>query len=157
MKHHWFGCALLIGSVVPFVLPDQSKAGSTHSGGFQRWQSPPNPVSTTSFYAIPALPAQAAPVPTPEEDYAYGALEGVGNDTVLINLRVPANAEVWFDGSKTSQTGRLRSFVSPPLQPGRNYAYEIRARWMQSGRMAEETRRINVRAGDRDNLKFLAP
>jgi uncharacterized protein (TIGR03000 family) len=92
-----------------------------------------------------------------EDDYAYGALEGVGNDTVLITLRVPGSAEVWFDGSKTSQTGRLRSFVSPPLQPGRNYSYEIRARWMEAGRPVEETRKINVRAGDRDTLNFVTP
>jgi uncharacterized protein (TIGR03000 family) len=137
-------------------MPKSIDAGSTHSGGF-RGSATPNPTYVPSFYTVPAAAAPVAPAAPVEDDYAYGALEGVGNDTVLINLRVPGNAEVWFDGSKTSQTGRQRSFVSPPLQPGRNYSYNIRARWIEAGRPVEQTRRINVRAGDRDNLNLLPP
>src|SRR5262249_40914799 len=36
---------------------------------------------------------------------------------VRINVRVPADAEVWVEGAKTTQTGTRRTFVSPPLDP----------------------------------------
>jgi uncharacterized protein (TIGR03000 family) len=88
-----------------------------------------------------------------EEDYAYGALEDTSN-VVRMNIRVPAKAEVWFDGSKTSETGSLRSFVTPPLERGKEYSYEIRTRWTEDGRPVEQTRKINIRPGDRLTLDF---
>jgi uncharacterized protein (TIGR03000 family) len=89
-----------------------------------------------------------------EEDYAYGATEEIAGNAALIILRVPANAEVFFEGKQTSQTGRFRSFVTPALESGRDYSYEIRARWTEGGRTVEQTRKINIRAGDRLTLNF---
>jgi uncharacterized protein (TIGR03000 family) len=88
-----------------------------------------------------------------EEDYTYGDSVEASN-IVLINLRVPANAEVSIDGNKTSQTGRLRSFVTPALERGTEYSYEIRARWMNDGKPVEQTRKVNFRPGDRLTLDF---
>jgi uncharacterized protein (TIGR03000 family) len=62
-------------------------------------------------------------------------------------LAVPADAQVWFDGETTKQTGELRHFVSPPLAPGRSYTYSVRVRWTKDGKPAEEERRVSVRAG----------
>ena len=58
----------------------------------------------------------------------------------FIQVRVPAAAEIWFDGEKTSQTGSVRDFVSPALQTGRSFTYEIRARWTdEGGKVIEKT------------------
>jgi uncharacterized protein (TIGR03000 family) len=74
-----------------------------------------------------------------------------------MTVRVPAEAEVWLQGMKASQTGSERVFVSPPLRPGPEYAYEIRARWRQAdGREADWTRRVRVRAGEQLKIDFLA-
>lgn len=62
-------------------------------------------------------------------------------------LRVPANAQVWVDGSRTRQTGEARHFYSPPLTPGKKYAYEIRVRWTEDGKPVEKNQRIVVQAG----------
>jgi uncharacterized protein (TIGR03000 family) len=70
------------------------------------------------------------------------------NRPVHINLRVPADAKVWFDGVPTNQAGTTRSFESPPLPAGREYAYQIRAQWLQDGKDVAQTRRISVHAGD---------
>ena len=158
MKRHLLcGAVLTLAIVVLFALPDRTSAGSMHSGGSQ-WGRPSAPAYVLSYvpssYAIPTVSAMAPPA---ENDYAYGSTEELVYYAAPINVRVPANAEVWFDGTRTSQTGSQRSFVSPPIQPGRDYVYEIRARWVQAGRPVEETRRIIVRAGDRDNLNFLTP
>jgi uncharacterized protein (TIGR03000 family) len=63
-------------------------------------------------------------------------------------LRVPADAEVWVEGVKTKQTGETRYFFSPPLTPGKKFAYQMRIRWMKDGKPAEETKRILVQAGE---------
>jgi uncharacterized protein (TIGR03000 family) len=68
---------------------------------------------------------------------------------VQIDLQVPADARVWFDGEKTSQTGTQRQFVTPPLIQGREYTYEVRAAWKEGGRDVTESRHLSFRAGDR--------
>ena len=72
-------------------------------------------------------------------------------------MRVPVNAEVWFDGNKTSQSGSLRPFVTADLKPGLDYAYEIRARWTEEGRQIELTRKVMFRSGDLLTLNLTAP
>lgn len=67
---------------------------------------------------------------------------------VLLRFVVPTNAEIWFDGVKTSQSGSAREFVSPALTPGHQYSYQVRVRWMNGDQPVEETRRLSVRAGD---------
>jgi uncharacterized protein (TIGR03000 family) len=141
---------LVLAAVVLFALPDASGAASQHSGGF-RATGPSADVYVPPYYAIQGVPAGTL---SGDNDYAYGATEEIAYDAVLINVRVPAGAEVRFDGSKTSQTGGLRWFVTPALVPGRDYSYEIRARWMEAGRAVEETRKINLRAGDRLTINF---
>jgi uncharacterized protein (TIGR03000 family) len=69
--------------------------------------------------------------------------------TAQVAVRVPANAEVWFNGAAAAQKGPLRELVSPPLTPGLEFNYEIRARWLENGREVTKVRQVTVRAGDR--------
>ena len=69
-------------------------------------------------------------------------------------IMVPADAEVWFDGAKTTQTGPDREFVSPPLRAGQSYSYDVRARWKEGGREFDRTRRVTFYAGDELTLDF---
>jgi uncharacterized protein (TIGR03000 family) len=71
-------------------------------------------------------------------------------------IMVPADAEVWFDGAKTTQTGPDREFVSPPLRPGQSYSYDVRARWKDGGRDVDRTRHVTFYAGDELTLDFTA-
>lgn len=77
--------------------------------------------------------------------------------TAYIAMRVPANAEVWFDGAKTTSTGEYRLFRSLPLTPGRRYTYEVRARWYENGREVTQTQKVPVRAGGDVTIDFPAP
>jgi uncharacterized protein (TIGR03000 family) len=74
-----------------------------------------------------------------------------------IRLHVPADAEVWFEGVKTRQTGAERYFFSPPLAPGATYAYEVEARWKQDGKTVERRRQIVVHAGDALRIDLAPP
>ncbi len=79
------------------------------------------------------------------------------DNRVRVEVRVPADAEVWFEGSKTSQTGGVRHFVSPALTPGRRHTYTIRARWTENGREVDRTRQLDVWAGRGYTLDFTWP
>jgi|GEM_PF-5309175 len=70
-------------------------------------------------------------------------------------VMVPADAEVWFDGAKTTQAGPDREFISPPLRPGHSYSYDVRARWKDGGREVDRTRRVTFYAGDHLELDFM--
>jgi uncharacterized protein (TIGR03000 family) len=76
------------------------------------------------------------------------------HDAAQIWLRVPADAEVWFDGKKTRQSGTLRHYFSPPLTPGKTYSYDVRVRWTKDGRSAEEKRHLRVQANQQVRVEL---
>jgi uncharacterized protein (TIGR03000 family) len=80
-----------------------------------------------------------------------------GSSAVLLNVRVPANAEVLVDGQRTTQTGQSRQFVSPPLAPGFEYTYTVEARWQENGQPVTKTRRVSVRPGRETIVDFNQP
>jgi uncharacterized protein (TIGR03000 family) len=90
-------------------------------------------------------------VQAPQDPY------GPDPNFVMIGVRVPPDAEIWFEGQKTSQTGSFREFFSPPLDSDKSYTYEIRAKWFQDGTAVEQTRTVAVRAGQHVGVDFLAP
>jgi uncharacterized protein (TIGR03000 family) len=67
---------------------------------------------------------------------------------VEITMHVPPDAQVWIDRNKTTSTGSTRLFGCPPIPRGRNYTYNIVARWTENGRSVEKKRQITFRAGD---------
>jgi uncharacterized protein (TIGR03000 family) len=79
----------------------------------------------------------------------------VADNRAHIRIALPADAEVRFEGDKTTQTGADRLFVSPPLQAGHNYIYEVKAQWKENGREVTRDRRITVHAGEVVNVSFV--
>jgi uncharacterized protein (TIGR03000 family) len=83
---------------------------------------------------------------------------GADADTAAtVQAEVPANATLWFDGVQTQQTGARRTFRTPPLERGRRYHYDVKARWEQDGKPVERTRRVDVAAGARVTVDFNQP
>ena len=56
--------------------------------------------------------------------------------------------------SATTQQGIQRTYKSPPLEPGKEYTYTVKARWMMDGKPVEQTREVNVRAGHTSQVNF---
>lgn len=77
--------------------------------------------------------------------------------TALVDVNLPADADLRFEGIRVSQPGSLRRFISPPLMPGRNYNYDISATWTDNGRQVTQTRKVLVRAGDHISVDFPTP
>ena len=103
--------------------------------------------------AAPPPPPPAGPAPA-----AGGGLVQVSAGDVLFSIRVPANADVWINGEKTTQSGPQREFLSSGLAPGRTYTFTIRARWaVPDGTTVQLERRVSVQGGERRTVDFLMP
>ena len=113
MKQHSFcGAVLTLAAVVLFALPDITSAGSVHSGGFQ------SACRSTPVYVPVVLRGPDCPL--------SGAVRGerlrlrVSRRDRLqhgaINVSVPANAEIWFDGNE-NLANRKSAFVREPADP----------------------------------------
>lgn len=85
---------------------------------------------------------------------SYGSIDQTPN-AAHINIHVPPDAKVWFDNQDTQQRGSFRNFVSPSLDPNKDYAYDIKASWTENGREVTRTRHVRVRAGAMVNVDFL--
>jgi uncharacterized protein (TIGR03000 family) len=77
-------------------------------------------------------------------------------DRAIIDVHVPADAEVRFQGLLMTQPGSVRRFYSPPLSPDLRYEYQVRAMWTQNGRPVAVTRTIPVRAGEHIDVNLEA-
>src|SRR5262245_61078447 len=67
---------------------------------------------------------------------------------VAVKVRLPkADTELWIQNRPTQQTGLVRSFISPPLEPCRGYVYHLKAVWAPNGysKITRE-RSVSVRA-----------
>jgi uncharacterized protein (TIGR03000 family) len=78
-----------------------------------------------------------------------------GARPALIDVFVPEEARLTFQGTEMRETGGVREFQSPPLLPGRTYTYDIRATWQsEDARDVTRSKRLTVRAGDHLQLDF---
>jgi uncharacterized protein (TIGR03000 family) len=75
--------------------------------------------------------------------------------TALVIVRLPAEAELWFDETKTTQTGSYRRFVTPPLQTGRALMYTLRAHWHVQDADLTRAERVRVEPGKSISVNFL--
>ncbi|MHB1426507.1 MAG: EF-hand domain-containing protein [Gemmataceae bacterium] len=73
-------------------------------------------------------------------------LEPLERATIQVDL--PEDARLTFDGESTISTGSHRVFLSPPLSRGREYSYTLRAELMRDGEAAFLSKTITVRAGE---------
>src|SRR5262249_62150645 len=80
------------------------------------------------------------------------------DNTAHLELLVPEKAEVLIDDGKTTRTGTVREFVSPPLAPGKNFTYKITIHYTDAnGLRIDEEHSIRVHANDRLRMDFTSP
>jgi uncharacterized protein (TIGR03000 family) len=65
----------------------------------------------------------------------------------LIIVKLPAEAELWFNDAPTVQTGSYRRFFSPRLPAGRTLIYTVRARWRLRDVELQRLETVEVRPG----------
>jgi uncharacterized protein (TIGR03000 family) len=112
-------------------------------------------VGYPALYApAPAAPYLAAPaaletLPPPQPAFR----ETAGH----VVVKLPADAELWFNGTRMNATGPARSFQTPVLAPDARVTYEARARWLEDGRALIQTQRFSVGTGDHVTVSFPIP
>jgi uncharacterized protein (TIGR03000 family) len=146
-------------------LPTPGASGPQYVNPPSYYQPPPPPIHT--FVPIqpgwyPGSPYYPTPKPMPPATSGLdvplippGLRQAEEREAPAgIEVRVPAGAQLWFGGDKTRQTGEVRVFQSPPLEPGKPYTYEVEARWTQGGKEVVQTRKVPVKAGTWTTVDF---
>jgi uncharacterized protein (TIGR03000 family) len=112
--------------------------------------NPPMPADAAPAPApAPAAPGDALPAPT------SGASYRAGKAMILVN--VPSDAKVFVNGMATTSQGEQRSFVSRGLSSGYRYTYEVRVQAKRDGQMVEQSKTVQLRAGENIDLAFDLP
>jgi len=151
--------------VHPSYYPNYYRYSYPYS--YSRYSSPAIRYYSPAYYSVSGYPSSVIYVVPKSSVRAYYAPNTATSEiappprmvpsapakkAVNITVRVPADAEIWFDGTKTSQTGASRQFVSPPLATDKSYQYEVKARWLEDGNEVIRTRRVEVQGGSRVNV-----
>jgi uncharacterized protein (TIGR03000 family) len=156
-RYPWWGWGLGLGWGYPgyygSYYPDYnygySYAPSYYydSTPYYDYSAPTYDYGTYNSTPTPTTPAPADQAPEP-----------LTENTVHLDIRVPdPNARVWVEGATTTLMGTDRQFESPPLNPGREYIYNVKAEWMQDGLMTSQARQVRVYAGDNVVVDFTQP
>ena len=165
MKRRWLYCTLAVlalGALFALLEPS-ANAGPSSAGG----RSYPYRVGATSPASRPVV--SSTPVISEPTLYSYysplvksSAAAGGEEEQELaapspatIEVLVPANAQIFIDGVKTTQSGSSRSFVTPALAPGKTFSYEMRVHWTAAdGLTVDLTRTVHVKAGRETKVGF---
>jgi uncharacterized protein (TIGR03000 family) len=107
----------------------------------------------TAYTTESPLPATAPPPPPS----AFAPPPPPLQLTALLQVQVAGEAEVWLEGQKMRSTGPIRRFRSPPLNPAKDYLYEVRVRWPNENKPLEEVQMVSIRAGASVVVDFAPP
>jgi uncharacterized protein (TIGR03000 family) len=106
-------------------------------------------------YASYMMPSTSYVAFAPRSSGNITAVAYSGSDLAAqVEVQVPPDAELWFDGHKTSQSGPTRMFHTPALDRGQGYRYTVKARWTEDGKPFEQTQTVRVSAGARVRVIF---
>jgi len=95
------------------------------------------------------------PAPARSSSQAFYSGTNAEPNQATIRVMVPdANAEVWFESTQTKQKGTDRVFVSPSLEEGRTYTYQIKATWQENGREVTRQKDVDVQPGSQAVVNF---
>jgi uncharacterized protein (TIGR03000 family) len=111
--------------------------------GYRAYNEPPQAARPTNPAAKPVAPTKYNVVitilPQPKPDEAASVA------TMMAHL--PENALVYFGDQPTTSTGTMRTYVSPPLNPGKTYTYTARVDWVEDGKKVSQTHEFDVFPG----------
>jgi len=91
---------------------------------------------------------------TPSYPDGYSPATDQPDTRAHITVSVPAGAELWFNDTRSTATGAVREYASPPLTAGDRFTYDVRARWNENGHEVTQTQQVEVTAGAHVGVKF---
>jgi uncharacterized protein (TIGR03000 family) len=100
-----------------------------------------------------AEPEPAADSPDTEQ---IGAPEDEQAPATIV-VTLPAGAKLTINRTPSRSTAVKRRFVTPPLKPGQDFYYTLKAEMVRDGRPVTTTARVPVRAGEERRVKLTFP
>jgi uncharacterized protein (TIGR03000 family) len=94
---------------------------------------------------------------TSSERLAMPQPRSPGEAAATIAVSLPADARLTIGGEKTQSTSGDRTFVSPPLQPGKTYYYSLNAEMDRDGKTVTASQNVEVRAGETSRVTLQFP
>ena len=76
-------------------------------------------------------------------------------DAALVIVKLPAEAELWFDETQTTLDGSYRRFVTPPLEAGCQQVYTLLVRWHIKDADLTRVEKVRVEPGKTVTVNFL--
>jgi uncharacterized protein (TIGR03000 family) len=74
--------------------------------------------------------------------------EGAAPKEAKLIVDLPADAKLFIDDQPMQVAGQHAVFVTPGLQTGKTYYYEVRAEIIREGKPVSNTKRVIFHAGD---------
>jgi len=111
----------------------------------------------------PAYVAPAAEMPAPgkkqekKEEKKKDKEEANVPSPATIVVTLPADAKLMIDDTATTSTSATRVFVSPSLNPGQEYHYQLTAELNRDGQKVTTTKQVAVRAGVETRVQIEFP
>jgi len=89
--------------------------------------------------------------------YQPPAANTVPVNKAVIQVTLPnPEGSLWVEGYKMETGGTVRTFETPPLDPG-NYTYHIIASWPENGRLVTQERDVAMTPGQKYVVDFTQP
>lgn len=158
----WSNGLSLYGPPVPTYGPIPGVFGANDLN--KQWKAVPSPGLAYGWFGLYAASPRPRPLtvnvwPTAETVPPLGASTPVlTGGCLILSVKVPQpGAEVFVDGVKTAQTGTDRLFESPPLEAGKEFKYEVTARWVAGGFTVEKKKVVTGTPGEVVRVDFTAP
>jgi uncharacterized protein (TIGR03000 family) len=96
--------------------------------------------------------AAPAPAPAPKPGAAPATMANPNAATVVLKGAEGANVQI--EGLVVDGSGDTRTLVSPALESGQVYHYDVTAEIVRDGKTVRLTRAVNVRAGETSEVNF---
>lgn len=147
--------AVRAGAVVAVEFADltakaapEKTTGATGSGNSVTGTPTSNPVPPVAP-VVPAVMPAAPPVPPVA---APAATSETARATLTVKL--PPGAVLFVDDRKSPSIELIRTFSTPPLPTGREFAYLMRAEIVRNGQTETFTQKVPFRAGEKVEVDF---
>ncbi len=132
------------------------RAGATVAVAFTDLtaKTPTDPTGTTTSTGTNKATSEPAKAPAPKAAPAPDSPVLPGGDRAVITVKLPADATLYVDDRRSPSREPVRTFSTPPLPTGREYAYVIKAEVIRNGQPETVSQKVPFRAGERVVIDF---
>lgn len=94
------------------------------------------------------------PNPGPTENGDTTGATKPADQSAVLNLLLPADAQVYINEKLTRTAGEKRSYVSRNLKPSSDYHYQVKAVVVRDGQEIIRTQLVTIEAGTSETVEF---